>query len=208
MEDSTSLGMKEILDYKIENGKQLYLVQWTPTWEASDVLMDCQPMIHRFWSKIDNATAHQLEAKEVLEAVQSHRLSEFKLTNDFKCSINNLVERKLDSPSKLLEESTKQLDNYSARRPVVESPVRKTSMSTHTFDSPYVNLVHRYECKVCGNEQKSTDTSKWKRHWLSHARQEDLPFTCFVCNKGFVTKQNMNSHMKAIHPGDVKKECF
>ena len=104
----TSLGIKAILDSKTENGKLMYLVQWSPTWESADSLVECQSLVDQFWQKVNQSVVHRAEAETVQKSAFDNNLSDFKLSNDLKTFVNNL-----DSPSKLLEDSSKSLNKPS-----------------------------------------------------------------------------------------------
>ena len=63
------------------------------------------------------------------------------------------------------------------------------------FSNPYVELL--LVCKVCKKEQSMKQSHHfWKRHYLSHLDESELPYRCIVCNKGHTTKSNLQRHMK------------
>ena len=60
-----SLGIKTILDSKTENGKLMYLVQWTATWEFAESLAECQSLVDQFWQNVTQSVVHRAEAEHV-----------------------------------------------------------------------------------------------------------------------------------------------
>ena len=62
------------------------------------------------------------------------------------------------------------------------------------FSNPYVKII--LACTVCNKEQSLKYQSTWKRHFLTHASDDNKPFQCTVCNKAFVQSTQLTSHMK------------
>ena len=197
IEMENSLGIKTILDSKTENGKLMYLVQWTATWECAESLAECQTLVDQFWQNVNQSVVHQMEAEKARQDLRNNnKLSDFKLNDDFKNFVNNL-----DTPSKLLQNSSTKPTSI----PTLKQAVSKPIIESDNFDSPYVNLINRFECKICGREQPKDRKSDWKRHWLTHASNDQMPHKCEICNKGFVQKGTYTNHMKRQHP-EVKLE--
>ena len=61
------------------------------------------------------------------------------------------------------------------------------------FDNPYVKII--VVCKVCNKEQHMKRSADWKRHFLSHADNEEKPFKCALCDKAFVVSYQLKKHM-------------
>ena len=75
------------------------------------------------------------------------------------------------------------------------------------FENPYVRII--IVCKVCSKEQSIKHQSSWKRHYLTHASDENKPFKCDHCTKAFVQKTALNSHMKKhVKEGHQVKEEY
>ena len=62
------------------------------------------------------------------------------------------------------------------------------------FNDPYVRIV--LVCKICSKEQHPERPQHWKRHYMTHSDESELPFRCDVCNKGFSRKDTMQKHAK------------
>ena len=78
-DDMSPFGIKKIVDCKFDQeGKQLYKVKWTETWEPAENLTTCQHLIDDFWSFINNAKTNEQIARD-------HR-KRMKLDH---CAVNN-----------------------------------------------------------------------------------------------------------------------
>ena len=65
------------------------------------------------------------------------------------------------------------------------------------FNNPYIKLIA--VCKVCNKEQSLKFPSNWRTHYFTHAGDEEKPYQCEICKKGFITLTSYNAHMKKQH---------
>lgn len=66
MSGDNSFGIKRILECKIENGQQMYKIEWETTWEPAETLAFCQHMIDDFWSLVNKAKSKEHLAQKHL----------------------------------------------------------------------------------------------------------------------------------------------
>jgi uncharacterized Zn-finger protein len=59
------------------------------------------------------------------------------------------------------------------------------------------NNKSNFTCEHCGKICKTDKT--FKRHMILHLPNEDKPFKCNVCGKGFPTRNNLNRHSVELH---------
>ena len=66
-----------------------------------------------------------------------------------------------------------------------------------SFENPYVKIT--LQCKVCGKEQSLKHQHTWKRHFLTHASDEEKPFKCTLCPKSFIRSSQLRNHEARQH---------
>lgn len=66
-----------------------------------------------------------------------------------------------------------------------------------SFENPYVKIA--LQCKVCGKEQSLKYQHTWKRHFLTHASDEEKPFSCTLCPKSFIRSSQLRNHEARQH---------
>lgn len=66
-----------------------------------------------------------------------------------------------------------------------------------SFENPYVKIT--LQCKVCGKEQSLKHQHTWKRHFLTHASDEEKPFKCTLCSKSFIRSSQLRNHEARQH---------
>ena len=42
-------------------------------------------------------------------------------------------------------------------------------------------------------------SSNWKKHYLTHSSDDDKPYKCEICKKGFITLTALTKHQAAKH---------
>jgi len=217
-EASEEFGIQRIVDVRLDNeGKQMYKVRWSETWEPAESLATCQHLVDDFWSTINKAKMKERVAQETLKQMtftNNNNMGISRLSEDSKSEIRDLISRtngtsagNLISPSaKIKNEHSKSLINMNDVKPSVRNKVKTESDSKSSgglnnstlkylenFDNPYVKVI--VVCKVC-NKEAPKAPSKWKVHYLTHVSEEDRPFKCEVCNQGFIQKIHLQKHMK------------
>ena len=75
-----------------------------------------------------------------------------------------------------------------------------------SFENPYVKIT--LQCKVCGKEQSLKHQHTWKRHFLTHAADEEKPFKCTLCPKSFIRSSQLRNHEARQHSTvQLVKKC-
>ena len=75
----------------------------------------------------------------------------------------------------------------------------------------HLNAIHKgmkYKCQHCNKILKYQDSLK--RHIdIVHKQKplEDFKFQCITCQKGFLTKRQVETHMMCVHNGEKNFEC-
>ena len=78
------------------------------------------------------------------------------------------------------------------------------------FTNPYVKII--LVCKICNKEMSLKFSSNWKKHYLTHASNDEKPHKCDVCAKAFITLTSLRKHIQQKHPehgtsaGDVSQQ--
>ena len=57
--DPESCGIRKIVDCKVEDGIQMYKVEWQATWEPAENLSSCQNLVDDFWSHVNKLKAFE-----------------------------------------------------------------------------------------------------------------------------------------------------
>ena len=223
--DNPSFGINRILDVKVEGGQQMYKVEWMSTWEPAESLSTCQHLVDQFWSHVNKAKQQQHIAQQVkLSQNVKPDVSMYTLSDDCKINVQMLISRTntnaslgsgLISPGAMLERISQEhaeIDQNFVNPSAVKSEKRvehvapkannkQQNSSTASlkyidnFSNPYVKI--QLVCKSCNKEQSTKDSSKWKRHFMSHSDQK--PFPCTLCDKSFTEPNKLRSHMQAKH---------
>ena len=97
VEEQNTFGIAKILDCKVnEEGKQMYQVQWMPTWEPCENLSTCQHLLDDFWSLVNSAKINESIARKYQEQAQIHTVDSketFGLCSDMKSGIEATIKR-------------------------------------------------------------------------------------------------------------------
>lgn len=210
-------GIKKIIDCKFQDGSTYYKVKWEPTWEPAENLTGCQHLVDQFWELVNNTKVHEEEAKQqsrkrMKPDPEIDYLNSYMLGEDSKADIQQLVARTnatqpgpaLMSPSAMLEYSAQQstVSNQSENTKNKEAPALPKPLSSNnsslayieSFNNPYVKIV--LVCKMCSKEQNIKRSDTWKLHYLTHVPDEEKPYFCASCKKGFIEKRHYDKHMK------------
>jgi len=97
--EQNSFGIQKIVDCKVENGQQMYKVEWQATWEPAESLQTCQHLIDEFWSHINKA-----KAKE--QVAQQHRNAAHQQKNESTTNIEKLSEDEKTQVQKLIQQTS------------------------------------------------------------------------------------------------------
>ena len=95
-DEDSSFGIRRVVDVKVEQGKQMYKVEWMSTWEPAETLSACQHLIDRFWSHVNNVKQQQQQQHQ---QQQLHK-------------INSLKQEKIESLSEQQSTSTATYSAY------------------------------------------------------------------------------------------------
>ncbi|XP_057301127.1 zinc finger protein GFI1 homolog pag-3-like [Hydractinia symbiolongicarpus] len=71
------------------------------------------------------------------------------------------------------------------------------------FTNPYVKII--LVCKICNKEMSLKFSSNWKKHYLTHASNDEKPHKCTLCSKAFITITALRKHVATKH-SDVKQD--
>ena len=161
MGEDSSFGIKKIVDCKIdEEGRQMYQVQWLPTWEPAENLATCHNLIDEFWGFVNKAKSLESKAMQkrtqvVQQCKHSIDIDKFgKLSDDNKAEVHKLIERSsgtsvghLVSPSTLLStpkfSSKSSSDTWQNNPAVPRKPHTNTSSQQHTSEFPTSKDIKR-----------------------------------------------------------------
>ena len=230
--DSSSFGIKKIIDCRInQEGKQMYKVRWEETWEPADSLITCQHLVDDFWSRVNKAKRIEHIAKQVQQLGKRGNADNAvnRLSSESKADVHNLIARtnltsvgngKIISPSSKLmklneinSSKPSSINSNSLSTPKIKTETKPPTSSKsfdnsslkylENFDNPYVKVI--VVCKVC-NKEASKSTAQWKVHYLTHVSEEERPFKCELCGKGFVQKIHLQNHMKKHVKQQQKQE--
>ena len=50
-------------------------------------------------------------------------------------------------------------------------------------------------CKICNKEMSLKFSSNWKKHYLTHATDDEKPHKCTMCMKAFITLTALRKHL-------------
>lgn len=223
-----SFGIKKIVDVKLrEDGKQMYKVQWEPTWEPVENLVTCQHLIDDFWCFVNKAKVSERNAQQFfphfnMNLNMNHEIDFPKMPEDDKSEVQRLIARTnstLVPPNAMLNQHNHQMANIhsnfqdsllsspSSKSKLTASPKTELSSpggkekvtisslkSIENFENPYVKII--LVCKICNKEQSLKLARNWKRHYLSHATNEEKPHQCPYCPKAFITLTQKNKHLR------------
>lgn len=256
-DERSSFGIKKIVDVKLrEDGKQMFKVEWQPTWEPVENLASCQHLIDKFWSFVNKAKVNEENAKKYHKTptngnpITNMSGNITKLSKDDKLEVQRLIattNSTLVPPNEFLNQQNHKNDNAHlnfqnssqnstvVEKPVFNSPIQKTKNPVipksetgfspgggvkeqgtnsaslkyvENFENPYVKII--LVCKICNKEQSLKFSHTWKRHYLSHASNEEKPHKCPYCPKAFVRlaqkKQHLKTHQNSLQQPNVIEE--
>ncbi|KDQ51790.1 hypothetical protein JAAARDRAFT_62313 [Jaapia argillacea MUCL 33604] len=84
-------------------------------------------------------------------------------------------------------------------------PCERTSTTTKLTSAPGRKSIPA-DCDVCGKTIRRA--SDMPRHMKIHATNvDDLKYYCPICERGFLQKSNMNTHIDAMHSKVRSKKC-
>lgn len=220
--DPSALGIEKIVNCKVENGHQKYLVQWSPTWEDAESLYGCQDIIDHFWGHVNSLKRIEHLAEQHTKKLKKepNDYSIMKLSSGEKSSVMDLISRTsstsvgssvLQSPSSKFTAEKELIRNTPV--PVIspnaksKAELDKNSNSPSTgnaaslkyiesFSNPYVKLI--IVCKICSKEA-SKFARNWKSHYMSHMGAEDKPHQCSHCSAGFIRADILKKHIEKKH---------
>lgn len=209
-DDSNSFGIEKVIDCKIEDGRQKYLVKWQPTWEDASTLQGCQNIIDEFWGFVNRMKSKERNAKQQIKKMKMeyNDVTINHLSPAEKADVRGLIARTnatstgsstLKSPSSKLEPVSFQNKLMcSPKTPSkVESDVSTNSLKyLQNFTNPYVKVI--IVCKIC-NKEASKFPTNWKRHYSFHLPKEDKPHQCPHCSDGFVMADVLKRHIEKKH---------
>ena len=214
-----SFGISKIVDCRLENGKQMYKVEWEATWEPAESLTNCQYLIDDFWSHVNKVKRNEHVAQNILKrklnVEYGYNQTTYNLSRDDKTEIQKLVERsELNPPSGMLiqqncnliqENSSKTAVKTNTKAPLSTEVKPLTSSSgggsidtaslkyLENFTSPYVRIV--VLCKICSKEQSLKVSKYWRDHYMTHQK----PHQCDQCEKSFRNSYELRKHVQAKH---------
>ena len=227
-DEDSSFGIRRVVDVKVEGGRQMYKVEWMCTWEPAETLSQCQHLIDRFWSHVNNAKQQQRQQQQQQQQQQLHKISSLKqekienLSEDDKAQVQQLIQR-TSSTSSVLRTPSEMLShppsNVTAPPPIKNEPTAlckppkvepppPQSQDRKTIGTAGLKYLEGFTnpyvklivaCRICNKEQSLKFSSNWYKHYVTHSDKK--PHQCPHCEKSFVRGDAMRKHVQSKHGG-------
>lgn len=225
-------GMRKVVGHRADaRGAMQFKVEWEATWEPAENFSSCQNLVNEYWKTFvaENSDGKPLKKKLRLESTVSDILQDFRLTEELKLGIqqlltaenlqssrdikstwpyvpagNSLEARTLDSKPAANTPMKKQQDRSDRSSSSPSSTSASAVQYIENFASEYVKIV--LVCKVCNAEQPLKRPADWKRHFLTHVSDDEKPHKCIICGKAFIRREHLVKHAKTHEKASIKTE--